>query len=101
MWRAVRGKVDLGLLTGKMDFTEAAKYMSKMIGTRLESSMSSLKKYTLNPGYQLCYTLGIRKFQDLYDKYGQNDIPRFVKTVLGQGEIGFTDLENYLNTGSA
>jgi hypothetical protein len=97
LWRAVRGKVDLGLQRGRMDFTNAAEYIMKMTGITPEKSLSSLKKYTLNPGYQLCYTLGIQKFMDLYHKYGQNHLSRFVRILLNQGEIGFSDLELFLN----
>jgi len=97
LWRAVRGKIDLGLQTGKMKYKEAAEYMERMTGISDEKSLNSLKKYTLNPGYQTCYTLGIRKFIELYDKYGRNNLASFVNTILSQGEIGFDDLEQVIN----
>ena len=95
LWRAMRGKVDLGLQTGRMPFPEAVRLLAET-GMPTEDAMSAARKYTLNPGYQLCYTAGIRRFLDLYKTYGQNDLPRFTRTVLGQGEIDFADLEQVL-----
>jgi hypothetical protein len=92
---AVRSKVDLGLQTGTMDLSTAVGYLEKA-GANRERARLMARKYTLNPGYQLCYTLGLRRFLDLYHRYGRNDLPAFVQTVLGQGEIGFSDLETLL-----
>jgi len=95
LWRAIRGKVDIGLQTGTMDISTAAEYL-KETGISMEQGISSVRKYTLNPGYQLCYTSGLRRFLDLFARYGGNDLPNFVKMVLNQGEIDFTDLEKIL-----
>ena len=92
---AIRGKVDLGLQTGTMNISTAARYLKEM-GISQEQAMSSARKYPLNPGYQLCYTLGLRRFLDLFEQYGRQNLPKFVQTVLGQGEIHFTDLEKIL-----
>ncbi len=92
LWRAVRGKVDLGLQTGAMNFSTAVDYLKKT-GTGAEWAMASIRKYPLNPGYQLCYAIGLRHFLDLFDRYGRNNLQKFVQTVLQQGEINFADLE--------
>ena len=92
---AIRGKVDLGLQTGTMNIPSAIEYLRKM-GISMEQAMSLVRKYPLNPGYQLCYTLGLRRFLDLFDRYGGENLPNFVHTVLEQGEIHFTDLEKIL-----
>jgi hypothetical protein len=93
--RAVRGKVDIGLQTGAMDLATAAKYLEQ---TGIGGGRARLlaRKYPLNPGYQLCYTIGLRRFLDLWHRYGDNDLPKFVQTVLNQGEILFHDLEKVL-----
>ena len=96
LWRAIRGKVDIGLQTGSMDIPTAARCL-KEIGIDMERAVSSARKYPLNPGYQLCYTLGLRRFLDLFDKYGRDNLQSFVHTVLGQGEINLEDLEKILN----
>jgi uncharacterized protein (DUF885 family) len=91
-WRAVRGQVDIGLQTKELDFESAAKILQKS-GIPYDRAMASVKIYTLNPGYQICYTVGIRRFLDLFDHYGKHDLKKFVRTVLRNGEILFHDLE--------
>jgi hypothetical protein len=54
------------------------------------------RKYALNPGYQLCYTIGLRRFLDLWQQYGLKKPSKFVRTILSQGEILFTDLARKL-----
>jgi hypothetical protein len=100
LWRAVRGKVDLGLQTGALDIPTAARYLTKT-GMRMEDALSAARKYPLNPGYQLCYTIGLRRFIDLFRRYGQRDLQKFVRIVLSQGEIDFQDLERILREKSA
>ena len=95
LWHAIRGKLDIGLQTGAMNIPTAAEYLKEM-GISMERAMFSARKYTLNPGYQLCYTLGLRRFLDLFDRYGGDNLPKFVRMVLNQGEINFADLEKIL-----
>lgn len=84
-WRAARGKVDIGIHTGKMNILAAGEFMKKA-GIPVEGALSSVRKYTLNPGYQLCYTVGLVKFLELNKKYSQLPLSEFVKTVLLNGE---------------
>ena len=93
--RAIRGKADLSMQTGRMSPSEAALYM-KNSGLPGKEFLSSVHKYTLNPGYQLCYTLVIRRMLELYEKYGNNSPSQFTKAVLLQGEILMEDLEQML-----
>lgn len=96
LWRAIRAKVDLSLQTGKMNFSTAVEYL-KQTGMSNDWAISSVRKYPLNPAYQLCYTIGIRRFLDLFDQCGRDKLQNFVHMVLEQGEINFKDLERYLN----
>mgnify|MGYP001827561081 CR=1 FL=1 len=95
LWRAIRGKIDLGLQTGSMGLAEAARYLVDS-GVPDKDAKSIARKYPLNPGYQLCYTVGIRRFLDFFDRWGRKNLQRFVMTVLTQGEIGFDNLEKVL-----
>ena len=95
LWRAMRGKVDIGLQTGTMDISTAVKCL-EVTGINAEQAMSSARRYPLNPGYQLCYTLGLRRFLGLFHRYGRNNLQLFVQTALSQGEIGFAHLERIL-----
>jgi len=92
---AIRAKVDIGLQTGTMDIPAGARFLESN-GIARERAMSLTRKYPLNPGYQLCYTLGLRRFRDLFERYGRKDLPGLVREVLNQGEIHFTDLEKLL-----
>jgi hypothetical protein len=84
-WRAARGKVDIGINTGKLNILAAGELLKKA-GVPLEQALSSVRKYTLNPGYQLCYTVGLVKFVELFKKHDHLTIPEFVKAVLLNGE---------------
>jgi hypothetical protein len=95
-WRAVRGQVDLGLQTKKLDLESAANILQKA-GIPFNRAIASAKIYTLNPGYQTCYTVGIRRFLDIYDRYGKEDLRKFVMTILINGEVLFPDLEKLFN----
>jgi len=95
LWRAIRGKTDLGRQTGTMDLATAARHLAKT-GVPAPDATKVVRKYPLNPGYQLCYTTGTRRFLDLIQRCGQHDLHKFAATVLSQGEIGFQDLEQVL-----
>ena len=92
LWRAIRGKVDISMQSGMMDMHTAVKYLQET-GISEEQAVSAAHKYPLNPGYQLCYTIGLQWFLDLFDRFGRNNLHKFVKNVLDNGEIAFTDLE--------
>lgn len=94
-WRAVRGQVDIGLQSKKLDFESAANILLEA-GIPYKRAIASVKIYTLNPGYQVCYAIGIRRFLDLYNRYGKEDLKNFVMAVLSNGEILFPDLEKVL-----
>ena len=95
LWRAIRGKVDLGLQTGGLDMDKAVNLLTQT-GMNREQAQSSAQKYKLSPGYQVCYTLGLRRFLDLYERYGTSDLAGFARVVLNHGQICFDDLEKIL-----
>jgi uncharacterized protein (DUF885 family) len=93
-WRAVRGKVDLDIQTG-MDLFTAACFLEQA-GMSKNQSASVVRKYALKPGYQLCYTMGQRRFRDIYERFGKDGPRDFTQKVLALGEIGFDNLEKVL-----
>jgi uncharacterized protein (DUF885 family) len=93
--RAVRGLVDLDLQTGKRDRQSAAMLLADS-GFSRDAASSMVTKYLLRPGYQVCYTFGLKRFLALYSRYGTGDVRRFVEAVLSCGEIGFDLVENDL-----
>ncbi len=90
-----RGTVELLLHTGRLDLVDAAQLLTEA-GFSRERAMDTVRKYTLRPGYQMCYTFGFRCFEQLFDRYGALDVSGFARTVLDQGEIGFDYLEKVL-----
>ena len=92
---AVRGKVDLMLHSGDISLDEAARDLMSA-GYSGKRASDTVRKYALRPAYQMCYTVGRRRFQRLFDMYGQGDVPGFVNTVFTQGEILFEDMERVL-----
>jgi hypothetical protein len=95
LWRAIRGKVDIGIQTGTMNLSTAVEYLTRT-GMNMEQARTSARKYSLNPGYQLCYTVGLQKFIALFQQYGKNNLKKFSRVVLNHGEIGFNDLEQII-----
>jgi uncharacterized protein DUF885 len=95
LWRAIRGKIDLGLQTGRIHFEAAVDDLVRT-GTSPGDAAAVVRKYPLNPGYQLCYTLGFKGFLSLYRSYGKQDMKGFVKRAVSQGEIDLEDLERLL-----
>ena len=98
--RAVRGLADLDLQTGKRDAPSAASLLADA-GFPREAASSVVTKYALRPGYQVCYAFGIRRFLDLYSRYGTGEEKRFVRAVLSCGEIGFDRVEDVLRGGDS
>jgi hypothetical protein len=92
---AMRGRTDLLLHSGVLSLEQAAGQLI-MAGFPRKRAIKTVRKYALRPAYQMCYTIGRRRFQQLFDSYGQGDVSGFVNTVLSEGEILFEDLEGIL-----
>jgi uncharacterized protein (DUF885 family) len=93
--RAARGLVDIGLQSGRITNDDALKLLIR-VGYRPEVAAAVLPKYLLRPGYQVCYTLGLRECLNLLDRFGHNDVGYFARILLGNGESGFARLEQVL-----
>jgi uncharacterized protein (DUF885 family) len=93
--RAARGLVDLGLQGGRMTDEQAIDLLGR-VGYHQETARSVVPKYLLRPGYQGCYTLGLKQGLNLLDRYGGDDVGAFSRALLQQGEIGFDRLEEVL-----
>ncbi len=96
-WRAMRGRVDLYLHSGQKSLDAAAGFLVDA-GMPLARATAMVRRYALKPGYQLCYTVGRRRFRSLYDRYRQagGAAPEFARIVLAAGEIGFDNLAQRL-----
>ncbi len=96
--RAARGLVDIGLQTGQMNFVEAARQLEQ-VGYPPEKAAGVVPKYALRPGYQVCYTLGLRQMLELKISCAAMGLKQFVAGVLSQGQIGFARLWQVLLSG--
>jgi hypothetical protein len=103
-WRrnrhAARGSTDLLLNSGRIDLEEAASRLVQA-GFDTARAMETARKYALQPFYQICYTIGRRRFQVLLDSFRGGGIPDFMNTILSQGELLFQDLEHVLRQKSS
>jgi hypothetical protein len=86
--RAVRGLVDLGLQTGSFCFDQG-RALLVAAGYSPRRADTVIPKYLLRPGYQICYTLGLKHGLALLDQHGGQDLGGFVQRFLGEGEIDF------------
>ena len=93
--RAARGLIDLRLQTGRMTIAQAENLLIQ-VGYDAEVAATVVPKYMLRPGYQVCYTLGLSQALTLLERFGGNDMGRFSRSLLNQGEIGFARLEKVL-----
>jgi len=92
--RAVRGRVDIGFQSGRMGLGEAVLSLEKA-GFSTAEAGTAVPAYVLRPGYQVCYTLGVRKFLSLLETF-EGDAGFFAASVLAEGEIDFEDLAKAL-----
>jgi uncharacterized protein (DUF885 family) len=96
LWRAARCQIDAGLPTGRID-REAAACLLLDAGFSQEEAARQIDRFQLNPGYQLCYTLGrheILNLKALYRKrIGDN---KFHSFLLEGGELPFHLIEKKL-----
>jgi uncharacterized protein (DUF885 family) len=90
LWRAARCLVDLGLATGSMGKEESQKLL-KQSGFNETEAVSQMRRFQLNPGYQLCYSLGLYEILKLREKHatllGNN---RFHQLLLDGGQAPFS-----------
>ncbi len=98
LWRAHRGMADLMVHCGKSTIEEAAEALGQVGLVSRAQAMTMVQRYALKPGYQLAYTIGRRKFRQLYTAFlGSGRTPaQFVRHVLSEGEIGFERLAERL-----
>ncbi len=90
--RAVRGLVDLQVEMGEISLEEGASLLVET-GLEKEDALKATRKYMLRPGYQLCYTLGLIEFIELFRKFRTLGAGGFTRAVLTEGEVGFHQLE--------
>ena len=89
LWRSARCQVDVGLTTGKIELSQAVDLL-ETCGFSAAEARRQVDRFRLNPGYQLCYSLGCHEFKELKASYGSRmDPPKFHRFLLEGGELPF------------
>ena len=99
-WRAVRGKVDFDIHTRRRTLGQAADFLVSQ-GMASHRAGVVVRRYSLKPGYQLAYTIGRRRFREIYTAASPTvkGPAAFARRILELGEIGFDHLEQALRRG--
>jgi uncharacterized protein (DUF885 family) len=89
LWRSARCQIDVGITTDKLRPDDAVELLG-ICGFSRQEAHRQVDRFRLNPGYQLCYSLGCQEFQRLKATYGgQMDTTRFHNLLLDGGELPF------------
>ena len=96
LWRAARCQIDVGLANGMLDAGRALDLLTAT-GFSHEEARNQVSRFRLNPGYQLCYSLGRYELVRLRNVYGGRlKRDRFHREILQGGELPFHLLEKRL-----
>lgn len=93
LWRAARCWIDVGTNTGALSVQNAVDLLIKTGYSKKEAGWH-LDRFRLNPGYQLCYSLGRHEIMKLKKRYGNRMGPdRFHREMLTAGQLPFHLIE--------
>ena len=93
LWRAARGQIDVGLNTGKLSEDSAIELLIT-VGFSPEEARNQIDRFRINPGYQLCYTLGRYEIAKLRETFKATmDQETFHDALLQGGELPFHLIE--------
>jgi hypothetical protein len=89
LWRAGRCLIDTGLALKRFT-TEKAADLLVSVGFAAEEAVDQIERFRLNPGYQLCYSLGKYEIVHLRQRFlAAFGWKRFHRLLLEGGEIPF------------
>ena len=89
LWRAARCLIDSGLAMQRFS-TEKAADLLVSVGFAADEAIAQVERFRLNPGYQLCYSLGKYEIMELRQRFLTTfGWQRFHRLLLEGGEIPF------------
>ena len=89
LWRSARCQIDVGLTTGKISTADAVELL-KVCSFSPGEARRQIARFRLNPGYQVCYSLGNYEFSRLKSAYADRlGDKRFHECLLEGGELPF------------
>lgn len=68
VWRSARIVVDVDLHTKNITMEEGVDFLVEQVGMERPAAVAEVKRYTSNPGYQLCYLIGKHLIMQLRDE---------------------------------
>jgi uncharacterized protein (DUF885 family) len=93
LWRAARCQIDVGLTAGMLSRDEAVELVTAAGFSPIEANYQ-IDHFRLNPGYQLCYSLGRYEIMQLRKTYGTRmDLDEFHTRLLEGGQLPFQLIE--------
>jgi uncharacterized protein (DUF885 family) len=97
LWRSARCQIDAGLAAGRISETDAMALLKTCSFSKPEARRQ-IDRFRLNPGYQVCYSLGSYEFKQLRAKHGpEMGNQRFYGCLLDGGELPFHLLDKRLS----
>lgn len=101
LWRALRGQVDLELHRGRWELKAGLECL-RQAGYPEPTARLQVLHLALNPGYQLCYTLGLKEMLSFRARFAPTlGLARFHELVLSGGQLPFSLLEKRLQAAVA
>ena len=98
LWRSARCQIDVGIHAGFLTFTDAVGLLTTA-GFSREEAKRQINRFQLNPGYQLCYSLGNYEIMRLKKAYkNKMGSEKFHAFLLRGGELPFHWIEKRLQT---
>jgi hypothetical protein len=93
LWRAARCQIDVGLTTGMLSRDQAVELVTAAGFSPIEANYQ-IDHFRLNPGYQLCYSLGRYEIMQLRKTYANRmDLDQFHRRLLEGGQLPFHLIE--------
>ncbi|MBT8352046.1 MAG: DUF885 domain-containing protein, partial [Deltaproteobacteria bacterium] len=98
LWRSARCQIDVGLHAGFLTLTDAVGRLTTA-GFSREEAQRQINRFQLNPGYQLCYSLGNYEIMKLKKAYkNRMGSEKFHAFLLKGGELPFHWIEKRLQS---
>ncbi len=96
LWRSARCQIDVGLPSGFITKKDAVELLTTS-GFSTQEAVRQIHRFQLNPGYQLCYSLGRYEIMRLKKAYGTRmGDEAFHAFLLEGGELPFHWIEKRL-----
>lgn len=93
LWRSARCQIDVGLHAGFLTLADAVELLTTA-GFSRDEAQRQIYRFQLNPGYQLCYSLGRYEIMRLKKAYeNQMGSKQFHAFLLEGGELPFHWIE--------